>query len=151
MRIAASVGEMMRARDEIAVVTVDASVRQVVDVMVKARVEGVLVVDGRGRVVGSIGDEQLVRRANEGPARPWCRHDEPDEGILDLGAGEVMLTRVVPVNTDVPLLSAVRLLDEYAVNVLPVLDERHRLVGALFRCDLVKQLFCPGARTGIAS
>ena len=127
MRTAASVGEVMRTPHQIVVVSVDAPVRRVVDLMVKAGVEGVLVVDSRGRVIGSIGDEQLVRRASERPQRPWRRHlvdrdTVPGEGILDLGTGEVMLTHVVQVSPDASLASALGLFDEYAVNVLPVLD-----------------------------
>src|SRR5262249_13355445 len=118
---------------------------QVIQVMVEASVEGVLVVDGLGRVVGLIGDEQLVREANVSDTRPWrlhfgARHVPPDERLLDLDAGEVMLTRVVPVSPDLSFASALRLFDDYAVNVLPVVDDG-RLVGALFRCDLVKQFF----------
>jgi CBS domain-containing protein len=113
MRSAASVGDVMRARDQIAVVGADATVRRVVRVMLEASVEGVLVIDRRGRVVGAVGDEQLVRRANERQTRPWWRRvadrdAEPAEGFLDLGAREVMLTRVVCVSPDLSFSSALR-------------------------------------------
>ena len=64
MRSAMSIGEMLRMRDQIAIVSADAPVYQVVEVMVEAGVEGVLVVNARGRVVGSVGDEQLVAKAD---------------------------------------------------------------------------------------
>ncbi len=146
---AASVGKMMRMRHEIAVVSRDAPVRRVVEAMVEAGVEGVLVVDGRGRVVGSIGDEQLVAGANACQTRSWWHQlmdqdvERPwNEGMCDLAAGEVMLKRVVPVSPAVSLASAVRPFDDHAVNVLPVVYGE-RLVGALFRCDLVERLFYP--------
>ena len=156
MRSAAAVGEMMRMRDQIAIVTADAPVRQVVEAMTEVGVEGVLVVDGRGRVVGSVGDEHLVARANARQTRPWWhllvdQDVEPwgDDSLFDLAAGEVMLKRVVSVSPALSLASAIRLFDEHAVNVLPVVHGG-RLMGAVFRNDLVKRLFHPfsgGAET----
>jgi predicted transcriptional regulator len=62
------ISELMR--QEVAAVSPDAPVRRVVEVMVDAGVEEVLVVDGRGRVVGSVGDDQLVAgRTRAGAAR----------------------------------------------------------------------------------
>src|SRR5215831_13811237 len=147
MHSVASVGEMMRARDDIAVVSTDVLVRRVVQVMVDADVESVLVVDGGQRVVGSIGDEQLIARAHARRAWSWRqlfaeRDFEPDPSILDLRAGEVMLRRVVPVRRDLPLESALRLFDDHSVNVLPVVADGY-LMGALFRCDLVRRIFHP--------
>jgi CBS domain-containing protein len=45
----------------------------------------------------------------------------------------------VVVDPPLPVTSAVRLFDEYAVTVMPVVD-RGQLVGALFRRDLVGRL-----------
>jgi CBS domain-containing protein len=57
------IGKLMR--HEIAVVAPAAPVRRVIEVMVDTGAEAVLVVDGRGRVVGSIGDDQLAPREPE--------------------------------------------------------------------------------------
>jgi CBS domain-containing protein len=139
-----SVGEMMR--HDTAVVSPDAPVRRVIEVMVDMGVEGVLVVDGRGRVVGSIGDEQVVARLHAGPnRRSWrqllatAREPWTDEGLFDLVAGELMLRRVVAVDPGTSVRSAIRLFDEYAVNVIPVVDKGN-LVGAVLRSDLVRRL-----------
>src|SRR4029077_12172854 len=56
---------------EIVSVSPDAPVRRVVEVMVETGVEGVLVVDGRGRVVGSVGDDQLVAGLHASRSRSW--------------------------------------------------------------------------------
>jgi CBS domain-containing protein len=142
-----SVGEMMR--HNIGVVPPHAPVRRVVEVMVDTGVEGVLVVDGRGRVVGSIGDEQLVARLHAGRnLRSWRRlvaaSGAPwtDESRFDFVAADLMLSRVVAVDPGTSLRSAIRLFDEYAVNVIPVVDHGV-LVGAVFRRDLVRQLLLP--------
>jgi CBS domain-containing protein len=139
-----SVGEMMR--HDLATVSPDASVRRVIEVMVDTGVEGVLVVDGRGRVVGSIGDEQLVAKLHAGRNRRSWRQlvaaagaSWTDEGLFDLAAAELMLRRVVAVDPTTSVRSAIRLFDEYAVNVIPVVDHGN-LVGAVFRSDLVRRL-----------
>jgi CBS domain-containing protein len=55
-----------------------------------------------------------------------------------------MLKRVVAVDAATPATSAIRLFDEYGVNVMPVVD-RGILVGAVFRSDLVRRLLLPHA------
>jgi len=49
---------------------------------------------------------------------------------------------VVAVDPATSATSALRLFDEHAVNVLPVID-RGILVGAVFRSDLIKRLLLP--------
>lgn len=141
------VGELMR--QEIATVRPDTPVRRVVEVMTDTGVEGVLVVDGRGRVIGSVGDEQLLAGLYARRNRPWwwqlSGDDEAagtDERLFTLTAAEVMLRRVVTVDPVASATSAIRLFDEYAVNVIPVV-ERGTLVGAVFRGDLIKRLLLP--------
>jgi CBS domain-containing protein len=55
-----------------------------------------------------------------------------------------MLRRVVPVDPATPARSAMRLFDEYGVNVMPVV-EGGILVGTVFRGDLIKRLLLPYA------
>jgi CBS domain-containing protein len=50
-----------------------------------------------------------------------------------------MLRRVVTVDPAMSATSAMRLFDEYAVNVLPVVDHGI-LIGAVFRRDLVQRV-----------
>jgi CBS domain-containing protein len=139
-----SVGEMMR--HEIAVVPPHVPVRRVIEVMAGTGVEGVLVVDGRGRVVGSIGDEQLVAGLHAGRNRPWWRQLVADgrefwtnEHLFNLVAADLMLRRVVVVDPVTPATSAIRLFDEYAVNVVAVVAHG-LLAGAVFRSDLIRRL-----------
>ena len=58
-------------RHEIVAVAPDAPVRRIVEVMVDTGVEEVLVVDERGRVVGSVGDDQLVAGLHASRSRSW--------------------------------------------------------------------------------
>ena len=143
------IGELMR--HEIAVVSPDAPVRRGIEVMVDTGVEAVLVVDGRGRVVGSIGDDQLVAGFHASRSRSWWGQIVADDGgswaeerLSSLPAAEIMLRRVVPVDPATPARSAIQLFDEHGVNVMPVVD-RGTLVGAVFRGDLIKRLLLPYA------
>lgn len=141
------IGELMR--HEVAVVPPDAPIRRVIEVMVGMSAEGVLVVDGRGRVVGSVGDEQLVAGLNAGRDQSWWRQLVADGGVswtdqrlFTLVASEIMLRRVVVVDPATSAMSVLRLFDEHAMNVLPVVD-RGILVGAVLRRDLIERLLLP--------
>src|SRR5258705_6632496 len=98
------ISELMR--HEIASVFPDAPVRRVVEIMVDTGVEEVLVVDGRGRVVGSVGDDQLVAVLHASRSWSWwgrLRADDggtgPEQRLSSLAAADVMLRRGVPVGS----------------------------------------------------
>jgi predicted transcriptional regulator len=138
-------------RHEVASVSPDAPVRRVVEVMVDTGVEEVLVVDGRGRVVGSVGDDQLVAGLHASRSRSWWGRlgaedggAGPEQRLSSLAAADVMLRRVFPVDPATSATSAVRLFDEYGVNVMPVVDHGV-LVGVVFRGDLIRRLLLPDA------
>jgi CBS domain-containing protein len=138
-----AIGGLMRRH--IAVVPPAAPIRQVAEAMAEADVDGALVVDGRGRVVGSIADEQLVAALHSGRNRSWWRQIVDDKGswtdgrLASLIAADVMLRRVVVAPPGLSVTLAIRLFDDYAANLLPVIDHGV-LVGALFRSDLVRRL-----------
>jgi CBS domain-containing protein len=143
------IGDLMR--QEIAVVPPEAPVRRVIELMVDTGVEGVLVVDGRGRVVGSVGDDQLVAGLHASRSRSWwgglvadADESRAQERLSSRAAADIMLRRVVAVDPATPATSALRLFDEYGVNVMPVVD-RGILVGAVFRSDLIRRLLLPYA------
>ena len=143
------ISELMR--HEIAVVPPDAPVHRVVEVMVDTGVEGVLVVDGRGRVVGSVGDDQLVAGLHASRSRSWWGRLEAEDGgagperrLSGLAAADVMLRRVFPLDPATSATTVVGLFDEHGVNVMPVVD-RGILVGVVFRGDLIRRLLLPYA------
>jgi predicted transcriptional regulator len=141
------ISELMR--HEIVAVAPDAQIRRVVEVMVDTGVEEVLVVDERGGVVGSVGDDQLVAGLHASRSRSWwgrlgAEDDGPGQRLSSLAAADVMLRRVFPLDPATPATSAVRLFDEYGVNVMPVVDHGI-LVGVVFRGDLIRRLLLPDA------
>lgn len=52
--------------------------------------------------------------------------------------GDLMATRPVSVRADSPASVAAKLLDDYDVSGLPVVDRSGALVGVVSRCDLVR-------------
>jgi len=143
------ISELMR--QEVAAVSPDAPVRRVVEVMVDTGVEEVLVVDERGRVVGSVGDDQLVAGLHASRSRSWwgrLRADDdgagPEQRLSSLAAADVMLRRVFPLDPATSATAALGLFDEYGVRVMPVVDHRV-LVGVVFRGDLIRRLLLPYA------
>jgi CBS domain-containing protein len=141
------ISELMR--HEIASVSPDAPVRRVVEVMLQTGVEEVLVVDGRGCVVGSVGDDQLAAGLHASRSQSWwgrlgAEDDGPEQRLASLAAADVMRRRVFPLEPATPATSAVRLFDEYGVNVMPVVDHGI-LVGVVFRGDLIRRLLLPNA------
>jgi len=143
------ISELMR--HEIASVFPDAPVRRVVEIMVDTGVEEVLVVDGRGRVVGSVGDDQLVAVLHASRSRSWwgrLRADDggtgPEQRLSSLAAADVMLRRVFPLDPATSATAALGLFDEYGVRVMPVVDHGV-LVGVVFRADLIRRLLLPYA------
>jgi len=141
-----AVCELMR--QDIAVAHPGAPVRRVIELMATMDVEGVLIADVHGRVIGSIGDEQLVASLHANRHHPSWRPlvadgtSWVDERLITLTAGDIMLKRVVVVSPTTAAVAAIRLFDEYAVNILPVVDAG-ALVGAVFRADLVRRLLIP--------
>jgi len=141
------VSELMR--HEIALAPSDATIRQVIEIMVDMDVEGVLITDTRGPVIGTIGDDQLVAALHAARQRPWWQQilaegaAWSDGRLGTVAAADVMLRRVVVILPDTPAMTAIRLLDEYGSTVLPVADAGGKLLGALHRRDLVKWLLHP--------
>ena len=141
------IGDLMR--HEIATVSPDAPVRRIVEVMVDTGSDEVLVVDGRGRVVGSVGE--LVAGLHASWSRSWWGRLRDHDGragagqrLSELLAADVMGRRVFALDPATSAAAAVRLFDEYGVNVMPVVDHGS-LVGVVFRGDLIRRLLLPHA------
>jgi CBS-domain-containing membrane protein len=140
-----AVTELMRRH--VAIAPPEAPLGRIIELMTDMDLEGVLIVDPRGRVVGTVGDEQLVAGLHASRHRPWWQQVVADGGaswadghLSTVAAADVMLRRVVTVVPTTSAVAAIRLFDEYAVNVLPVIDGRQTVLGAVYRRDLVQSL-----------
>lgn len=97
---------------------------------------GALPVVAAGKVVGMVTMTDLMLKEFRPTVRE--RYDHPGHGDRDLTAGGLMTTSVVVVAPDAPLVVAVRLMFEHAVNRLPVVDSSGRLVGLISRSDVLR-------------
>lgn len=133
-------------------VTPDTPLREVVEILVKHRISGVLVVEG-ARVIGGLGDGDLLHRHEIGTeTRPgerswWQRLSLSSPGSLDYvkahGAHvrDLMYRETASLREDTPLAEVARLFEKRHIRRLPVLRGDHDLlVGVVTRADLVRAL-----------
>ena len=120
-------------------VTREISVKEALALLERHRITAMPVLD-RLRIVGVVSEADLIRdlvqpdqRTHEWPSTDtW--HDHPR--LVD----EVMNPHPVTTGPDVDLAAAVELFTTLGVKSLPVVDDRHHLVGILSRSDVVRVL-----------
>jgi len=115
------VREVMHRGDEVAFVTPEASLKEVIIGMTRRPLGGAIVVRGDGALAGLITDGDLRRALSN--------HDD----IRGLCAGDVMTRRPVAVGPEVSLAEALELMERRPsqISVLPVVDAAGRALGIL--------------------
>ena len=133
------------AQREVPVVRADTPVSQVLDALVSTRLNRVVVVDDKHRVLGIISDTELLKRiegADQGlldrlmrrnPAGPGGHHQKT--------AGELMISPVVTVSGSTPIGEAIARMLADKRKLLPVVDEDGRLYGMVDRADALNATF----------
>lgn len=131
----------------------DTSLAEVVRLLLAHRISGMPVVEA-GRVVGMVGDGELVHRQEIGTAgaghglTAWLRRLlRPSSGAVDyvhahgMQVRDVMNPRVVSVAPQTPLEEVAARFEDRRVRRLPVLAEADgRLLGLVTRADLVRAM-----------
>ena len=120
------VADIMRRGDRLAKVARDASVRDAVVEMTRARAGSVGVVDGEGRLLGIFTDGDLRR------------HMMDDPHLIDSAVAESMTRTPVTVTPDRLAADVLRIFEDHNIDDLAVVDENSRLVGAIDIQDLPK-------------
>ena len=116
-----------------------AAVRQAIELLVGSEYRALPVVDGAGRLVGIVTNQDLVERGGLGARvdllvnmTPKQREDVlaalPDQRVQD-----VMTRKPASVSEDAALAQAVHLMTERRIKRLPVVDHEGKLVGILSR------------------
>lgn len=129
-------------------VSLDASLAEVVDLLVSHSRRRVVVVDQARRVVGIITDGDLIRRATAGEragiVQSLMRRLPPGQAdkfhLERRTAAEVMTSPVVTVRPETSLLEALSLLLEHHIKRLPVVDAEGRPVGLVGRGGVLQVL-----------
>jgi CBS domain-containing protein len=127
----------------------NASLAEIVDLLVSHAQRRVVVVDDQGQVVGIITDGDLIKRATAAERSGIIQsltHRLPLGQQADTfqlsqrTAAEVMTGQVVTVTPETSLPEALRLLLEHKIKRLPVVDVNGRLVGLVGRGGILQAI-----------
>jgi CBS domain-containing protein len=140
------VGEVMMTN--VPTVRINASLAEIVDLLVGHAQRRVVVVDDRRRVVGIISDGDLIKRATaeerggiiQSLTRRLPLGQAESFQLSQRTAAEVMTGQVVTVTPETSLLEALRLLLEHKIKRLPVVEAEGRLVGLVGRGGILQAL-----------
>jgi len=140
------VGDMMMT--QVPTVSGNASLAEVVDLLVSHARRRVMVIDDDRRVVGIITDGDLIKRATETErgsliqslARRLPVGEAKRFHLSQRTAAEVMTSPVITVAPDTSLLEALRLLLSHRIKRLPVVDAEGRLAGLVGRGGVLQVL-----------
>ena len=134
---------------DVITVRADTPVHGIAALMVEKRISGVPVLDNDGRVIGIVGQGDLLHRTEVGTERRhrWWLRVFGDPNALarafskahGLKAHDVMSRKVVSIGPDAELREAADLMDSHKLKRLPVLKDE-RLIGIITRGDLVRAL-----------
>ncbi len=130
-------------------VKLETDLRSIISLLVRAEFDGVPVVDGRGRLVGMVTQQDVVDKAGM-QAKPALlaalgkgqelSEAEYREMFADpsLTAQRLMTGEVATTSADAPLAEAARLMAHNGLKRLPVVDADRRLTGMLARIDVLR-------------
>lgn len=128
-RLLLRVSDLMRTRAANPIVRRSARVKEALFAITKARAGCASIVDGRGRLVGVFTDGDLRR------------HMDSTRDLTERRVEEVMTPKPKTIAPSRLAAEALSLLQEYRIDELVVVDDRHRPVGLLDVQDLLKAGF----------
>jgi len=148
---------------DVVTVTAEASVQEIVNLLIEHRVSALPVVDADGAVIGIVSEGDLIRRpeiAGERLLTWWASMISSPESRArryvrthGQSARTVMSKDVVTVSPSAPVAEVVRLLEKHKIKRTPVV-RGGKLVGIVSRSDLLRLLAeallvaAPGASDG---
>jgi CBS domain-containing protein len=132
-------------RRDVPIVSLQASLPEVIDAIVSTRLNRAVVVDEQQRVVGLVTDAELVRRLGEQPGivTRLMRHAATVPLMPDVKVTDLMITDVVTTRPEVTIEVAMRDMLAHKHKVLPVVDTEGRLIGIADRFDLLQAIARP--------
>jgi CBS-domain-containing membrane protein len=128
----------------------DAGLREIVQLLVRSEFDGVPVIDGKGRLLGMIGQEHLVQKTGlhatpglfaamaQGAPEAVPEAELFPSAAAGMTAREVMTSPGETIDADHLVVDAVRIMTKGNLKRLPVLDADKRLVGMLSRIDVLR-------------
>jgi CBS-domain-containing membrane protein len=138
----------------------EASVQDLAQILLNARISGVPVVGPDGKLLGIVSEGDLMRRAETGTGRrrPWWlalftgRETLAVEFVKEHSrrVADIMTRDVVTATADTPLSTIARLLERNAIKRLPIVSDG-KVIGIVSRANLVQALASAGKRTQLAA
>jgi CBS domain-containing protein len=127
----------------------NASFKEMIVRMRKSRVSAFPVVDDDGRVIGVVSQADMLDKeadlaTSQGPLASVLRFGD-HEKAAGVTAAELMTDPPVTVGPDTPLAEAARLMRDYRVKRLPVINATGRLIGVVSRGDVLSVFARPDA------
>lgn len=124
-RLLLKVEDIMRKGDRNPIVKENKKVKDVLLAITASRAGSATVVDGRGRLKGIFTDGDLRR------------HVEDDLDLLKRKVGDVMTKRPKALKKGCLAVEALRVLQEYKIDEIPIVDEKGRAIGLVDVQDLL--------------
>jgi len=119
-------------------VTVDerATATQIARLMSDHRLSSLPVVDGQGRVIGVVSEEDLLRSRESRRPAPWWLpgRSRKYDGQT---AAELMTSPATTISPDAPLAAAARRMTQHHIRLLPVVTPEGELMGVVSRRNLL--------------
>lgn len=119
----------------------DASVREIVDLMVRRRVHAIPVVGDKGEVLGIVTDRDIMRALL--PKIPRAGEEPEAEEMappVEAKVRDIMTRSVLCISEDMGLQEVANMMINKDVEQLPVVNEG-ALTGVLTRSDIIRKLF----------
>ncbi len=130
---------------EVVSVKPDTDIRVAADLLTRHRISGMPVVDDEDRVIGVIGEADILAMAGlkrEHGFKDILRHmlGEPVPVRKRSGntVGEVMSSPPITARPDDDIKDIATILDERRIKRLPVVDEEGKLIGVISRADIIR-------------
>ena len=114
----------------------DVSVTDAFDMMKKARIRRMPVVDKNGKLVGIVSDKDLLR-VSPSPATTLSAYEIPYL-LSKVKVSDVMTKKVITVVEDTPVEDAARIMVDNKIGGLPVVNETNAVVGIITETDIFK-------------
>jgi len=112
------------------------SVTDAFDLMKKARIRRMPVVDKHGKLVGIVSDKDLLR-VSPSPATTLSAYEIPYL-LSKVKVSDVMTKKVITVTEDTPIEEAARIMVDNKIGGLPVVNETDMVVGIITETDIFK-------------
>ena len=150
-----SLGEMNKKISEIMktdvyTVSDEATIKEVLQVLVDKKISGVPIVNSKYQVVGFISDGDIMKFiAKQNPRiidmtsfiTVWYDTESFEKklhDLMDLSVMELATTKIVSVETDYDVDEAAKVLGEKKIKKVPVVGEDGKLVGVISRSEILR-------------